>query len=82
MYDDKEFAKREFEIIEDNTIDIDSIEELEIIEECVKKPEEFGVGHIEYKVKEPRLIGLVTNELIKAVKQLNKELKEVKEKVK
>ena len=69
-------------ILEDLVLSNYSIEELEVIEECVKKPKEFGVGHIEYKAKEPRLIGLVTNELVRAVKQLNKELKEVKEKVK
>lgn len=68
-----------FELIEDNTIDIDSIEKLEIISEYVKRPDEFGMGHIEYKAKEPRLIGLVTNELIRAVKQLNKEIKDLKE---
>ena len=31
MYDDIEFAKRDFELIEDNNIDIDSIEELDNI---------------------------------------------------
>ena len=67
----------EIELIEDKKIDIDSIEKLEIIEEMVQCP--TGGNQLIYKAKEPRLIGLVTNELIQAVKQLNRELKEIKE---
>ena len=53
-----------FELIEDETIDIESIEELDIYEENVSK------GNIIDKI----------NELVQAVKQLNKEIKSIKEK--
>jgi hypothetical protein len=59
-----------FELIEDETIDIDNIEELD---KC-----KFGYGNtISYQ--ESKFIDKV-NELVLAVKQLNKEIKSIKEK--
>lgn len=59
-----------FELIEDETIDIDSIEELD---KC-----SFGHGNtISYQ--ESRFIDKV-NELVQVVKQLNKQIKSIKEK--
>lgn len=49
-----------FELIEDNTIDIDSIEELKVTGDIVDTRT------------------LVINELVQAVKQLNREIKELK----
>lgn len=62
------------EIIEDKEIDIQAIRKLELIEECVRNPGE-SIGHIEYRAKEPRLIALTTNEIIEAIKQLDKKIK-------
>ena len=69
MYDDVEFAKREFELIEYQTIDIDSIEEIEIS----KKEKEQYTSFI---IK----IGEKTNELVRMLKYLNKEIQSIKEK--
>ena len=62
---DIELINGTFELIEDNTIDIESIEEIK----CKENWSEEG-----YK-----LIDTV-NELVQAVKQLNKEIKSIKEK--
>lgn len=62
------------EIIEEEPeIDIQSIEELEIIEEIEANPKD-RCTHLIYKAKEPRLIGLAVNQLIKAVKQLDHQI--------
>ena len=55
-----------FELIEDNTIDIDNIEGLEEITEQYVAPIRVNRNKI--------------NELVQAVKQLNKEIKSIKEK--
>lgn len=71
---DIELINGTFELIEDNTIDIESIEELDInYKECV----DLGNNTIfDYHNNTRTAI----NELIQAVKQLNKEIKSIKEK--
>lgn len=64
-----------FELIEDETIDIDSIEELDEFELdqfiIMDNAERFDRTMIEYSK---------INKLVQAVKQLNKEIKSIKEK--
>lgn len=62
---DIELINGTFELIEDNTIDIESIKEIKCKESWSEE------GH--------KLIDTV-NELVQAVKQLNKEIKSIKEK--
>lgn len=62
-FSDREYAMSDFELIE-NEIDIDSIEKLESITNNID-----GTVCIMVKI----------NELVQAVKQLNKEVKELKE---
>lgn len=70
VYEKVENKPIEDKPIEDNTIDIDNIEELD---KC-----KFGHGNtISYQ--ESKFIDKV-NELVQAVKQLNKEIKSIKEK--
>ena len=58
----------EFKLIEDETIDIDNIEEIKW-RESEKEHLEYGVLVANDKI----------NELVQAVKQLNKEIKSIKE---
>lgn len=60
----------EFELIEDNTIDIDNIEELDV---C-------NFGHNNMISQQEMWFIEKVNELVQAVKQLNKEIKSIKEK--
>lgn len=62
-FSDREYAMSDFELIE-NEIDIDSIEKLESITNNID-----GTVCIMVKI----------NELVQAVKQINKEVKELKE---
>lgn len=57
--------ENEFELIEDETIDIDNIEEFKSM---------YTMNSIEFQIKDK------LNELVQAVKQLNKEIKSIKEK--
>lgn len=59
----------EFELIEDNTIDIDNIEELDTYETVET-----------YDWQDVDTNRMTINELVQAVKQLNKEIKSIKEK--
>ena len=58
-----------FELIEDNTIDIDNIEELDTYETVET-----------YDWQDVDTNRMTINELVQAVKQLNKEIKSIKEK--
>lgn len=65
-----------FELIEDQTIDIDSIEEVnhyDVISAVNGKTEE----HINDELE---LYSLTINELVRSVKHLNKEIQSIKEK--
>ena len=66
----------DFELIEENTIDIDSIEELNhyTVISAIKGKTEENIND------ELGKHSLVINQLVQAVKQLNKEIKELKEK--
>ena len=65
---DVELINGTFELIEEDTIDIDNIEEL-------LKIEEYEVDKIDTVINRNKI-----NELVQAVKQLNKEIKSIKEK--
>lgn len=65
---DVELINGTFELIEEDTIDIDNIEEL-------LKIEEYEVDKIDTVINRNKI-----NELVQAVKQLNKEIKSLKEK--
>ena len=67
IFNTGELLSMEVELIEDETIDIDSIEEL-------------GIYEKDKKVYSPIIIDnrIKINKLVQAVKQLNKEVKEVK----
>ena len=72
MYDDVEFAKRDFELIEDQTIDIDSIEELwgNCVGDSNQCRDDFMLKNI-----------AKINELVKVAKHLNKEIQSIKERM-
>ena len=57
----------EVELIEDETIDIDNIEEIDI-DQLINTDDKTGIALLHI------------NKLIRAVKQLNKEIKSIKEK--
>ena len=57
-----ELVNHKFKLIEDETIDIDNIKELNELSDCEERNSKI-------------------NELVQAVKQLNKEIKELKEKM-
>lgn len=65
-YSDIVFSQMDFELIEDE-IDIDSIEEIDI-DQVINTDDKTGIALLHI------------NKLIRAVKQLNKEIKELKEK--
>ena len=71
--DDKSFSQNKFEILsEDEEIDIDSIEELD---------EEIGYIYKDENIKtkwtsNEKILALKQNEIIKAIKQINKKLEE------
>lgn len=65
---DVELINGTFELIEEDTIDIDNIEEL-------LKIEEYEVDKTDTVINRNKI-----NELVQAVKQLNKEIKSIKEK--
>lgn len=69
IFNTGELLSMEVELIEDETIDIDSIEEL-------------GIYEKDKKVYSPIIIDnrIKINELVQAVKQINKEIKSIKEK--
>lgn len=69
-FSDREYAMLDFELIEDE-IDIDSIEKLGIYE---KDEKFYSPIIIDNRIK--------INELVQAVKQLNKEVKELENKIK
>lgn len=68
IIDDLEFSKLKFELIEDE-IDIDNIEELDTYETVET-----------YDWQDVDTNRMTINELVQAVKQLNKEIKSIKEK--
>ena len=67
-YNTPNLLNMEVELIEDETIDIDNIEEL-------LKIEEYEVDKTDTVINRNKI-----NELVQAVKQLNKEIKSIKEK--
>lgn len=71
LYNTIDILNHEVELIEDETIDIESIEELETYSDD-------GVEF--YDKSDIHKIAKKTNEILQAVKQLNKEIKSIKEK--
>jgi hypothetical protein len=73
LYDDKEFARRDFELMEEqDEIDIDSIEEFKIDKNNYIQTD---LGAFKTRKMDIAFLNKI-NQLIQAVKQLNKELKE------
>lgn len=75
-YSTNDFLNWNVELIEENTIDINSIEEFEIAGCNIK----FNGTFISTESIINDMILDKTNKLVQAVKQLNKEIKELKEK--